>query len=198
MLFFVLATACGGGSGTAGSACPLGSHREADGLCHLDDDSGSPGGALEPGGAEVPDWDAVTVGATLDSIQTLMSGLSTILADLQARPGPAGGTLLDETTVVVLSEMGRYPKLDSRGGKEHWTYTSAMLIGAGVRGGTVVGGYDPDSFQGRPVDLETGEERDDGASLLPGHLGATLLALGGVDPEAWVGDKAPIAAVMEA
>jgi len=81
----------------------------------------------------------------------------------------------------VLSEMGRHPQINDSGGRDHWTYTSAMLLGAGVRGGQVIGELDED-FQGRPVDLVTGEARDDGTGLVPGHLGATLLALGGVDP----------------
>lgn len=129
---------------------------------------------------------------------TLLGGLSTILADLDSRTGSAGGSLLDETTVVVLSEMGRYPKINQRGGKEHWTYTSAMLLGAGVRGGTQVGGYDSDSFTGQRLDLETGEPREDGAALVPSHLGATLLSMAGVEPSGWVGeDYGPITAVME-
>lgn len=81
--------------------------------------------------------------------------------------------LLETTTVVLLSEMGRSPVINKTGGKDHWTYTSAALLGAGVRGGQVVGGFDADWF-GVPVDGRVPTTAD---------LGATLLTLGGVDPE---------------
>ena len=131
-----------------------------------------------------------------DHFEELFASLSTILQDLSSRAGTDGGaSLADETTVVVLSEMNRFPKLNSRDGKDHWAYTSAMLVGAGVRGGQVVGGYD-DRFAGRPIDLGSGEAHEGGTALGPGHLGATLLALGGVDPAEYIGDAEAIQAVI--
>ncbi|RME26091.1 MAG: DUF1501 domain-containing protein [Deltaproteobacteria bacterium] len=128
---------------------------------------------------------------------TLMEGLSSIMADLDARRGSRGGPLSDEVTVVVLSEMGRYPRINSRGGKDHWTFTSAMFLGAGVAGGTVVGGYDPEAFTGFRVDLTTGALDDGGVALVPSHLGATIYALAGEDPAAALPDHPPIAAVID-
>lgn len=113
--------------------------------------------------------------------EELFQHLNWGMEQLATTPGPAGGSMLDETTVVVLSEMGRHPKLNTQGGKDHWTYTSAMLVGSGVRGGQVVGGFD-DEMLGERVDLTSGERSDTGTSLLSGHLGATLLAMGDVDP----------------
>ena len=109
--------------------------------------------------------------------------------------GPAGGSLLDETTVVVLSEMGRHPQLNAQGGKDHWTFTSAMLIGSGVAGGQTVGGFD-DDMMGQPIDLQTGVATAGGVALQTGNLGATLLALGDVDPVAQGIDAAPIGALL--
>ncbi len=127
---------------------------------------------------------------------TLLQGLSDIMADLDARAGSGGGALSDDVTVVVLSEMGRYPIINSRGGKDHWTYTSAMFLGAGVRGGTVVGGYDADSFTGQRVDLSTGSLDDAGAALVPSHLGATIYTLAGEDATALLPDHPPIDPVI--
>ena len=60
-----------------------------------------------------------------------------LLEDLDARG------LLDETLVVVMSEMGRTPRVNAAGGRDHWTYCySVLLAGAGVRGGTVYGASD--------------------------------------------------------
>ncbi len=128
--------------------------------------------------------------------ELLFGYLTRLMEDLATRTSPAGGSLLDETTVVVLSEMGRHPQLNATGGKDHWTYTSAMLLGGGVRGGQVVGSLDAD-FQGRRIDLATGATDDSGVALLPSHLGATLLALAGVDPDEVLEDGArPIEAIL--
>ena len=58
--------------------------------------------------------------------------------------------LLDETLVVLTSEMGRKPKIgDPRSGgvkgagRDHWTYCmSVLMAGADVRGGQVYGSSD--------------------------------------------------------
>ena len=62
---------------------------------------------------------------------------SALMEDLDARG------LMDETLVVVMSEMGRTPKINGNGGRDHWTYCyGALLAGAGIRGGTVYGESD--------------------------------------------------------
>ncbi|MCB9795048.1 MAG: DUF1501 domain-containing protein [Alphaproteobacteria bacterium] len=115
-----------------------------------------------------------------EHFEDLFDSLDGLVEELDARSGPSGGSLLDDTVVVVISEMGRAPALTPIGGKDHWTWTSAMLLGGGVRGGQTLGGYDED-FIGRGVDLSTGEPGS-GGTLSAEHLGATLLALGDVDP----------------
>jgi hypothetical protein len=51
--------------------------------------------------------------------------------------------LLDETLVVVMSEMGRTPKINGNAGRDHWTYCYSMFFaGAGIRGGTIYGASD--------------------------------------------------------
>ena len=113
--------------------------------------------------------------------EELFAGLLGLLDQLDAAPGSGGGSLADETTVVVFSEMGRHPVENSRGGKEHWSYTSAMILGAGVQGGQVIGGLD-EQGQGITVDLASGGASDAGTPLVGAHLGATLLALADIDP----------------
>ncbi len=115
------------------------------------------------------------------NFELLFQTLSDLVAALDERTDPAGAPLAERVTVVVCSEMGRFPRLNDGGGKHHWTYTSAMLVGAGVRGGQVIGGYD-DGLRGRPVSPQSGEVTDGGTALVGGHLGATILALGDVDP----------------
>src|SRR5206468_5908101 len=60
-----------------------------------------------------------------------------LLEDLEARG------LLDETLVLVTSEMGRTPHVNGNAGRDHWTFCyGSMLAGAGVKGGSVVGASD--------------------------------------------------------
>ncbi len=62
---------------------------------------------------------------------------SALMEDLENRG------LLDETLVVMMSEMGRTPKINSRAGRDHWTFCySAIFAGAGIKGGTVYGASD--------------------------------------------------------
>ena len=106
--------------------------------------------------------------------------LTQIMEQLEASSNIHGAPLIDDVVVVVISEMGRSPVFNTYGGRDHWTFTSALLMGAGVRGNQSIGGLDSKAI-GRPIALETGEMTDSGVMLLPQHLGATLLALGDVD-----------------
>ena len=123
----------------------------------------------------------------------LFKELSDAMNELSSRQG-VNGRLIDEVTVVVMSEMGRFPQENARGGKEHWTYTSAFLIGSGVEGGQTIGGYDSNCF-GQKINLETGTVSDSGVSLVPSHFGATLLQLADIDPSEFV-DVDPIWAAL--
>ncbi len=135
------------------------------------------------------------------SFDGLFGNLTQLARALESTPGTWGATLLDEITVVVFSEMGRYPRLNFSGGKDHWMTTSMMLFGGGIRGGQVVGAYDA-NVNGTPLHPETGELDPDGrlGGIVPqsGNVGATLLALADMDPaEAFGPDVAPIRALLD-
>jgi uncharacterized protein (DUF1501 family) len=106
-----------------------------------------------------------------------------------------GSKLLDETTVLVVSEMGRTPKLNADGGKDHWPVTSAMLFGAGVRGGRVLGGT-TDEMLGRKVDLESGDLDDGGQSIDFQSFAAGVMETVGVDPEEHLEDVPPLRGIQ--
>lgn len=116
-----------------------------------------------------------------DNFERLFGHLSELVALLEAAPGQSGGTLADETVVVVLSEMGRAPLENPAGGKDHWPCTSVLLVGPGVAGGRVIGGFD-ENFYGHPIDLASGDVAEGGVCIDAAAVGATLLQLGDVDP----------------
>ena len=130
-------------------------------------------------------WDTHTQNDLYQSMnfEMLFGGLNDLMDALRVTPGTAGGSLADETVVMVLSEMGRTPQLNGSDGKDHWPYTSAMLVGPGVTGGRSIGGLDSYAY-GKLIDFDTGEvDADNGRNLSVDSLGATVLTLAGVDPE---------------
>lgn len=112
----------------------------------------------------------------------LFGELMALLARLASLPDPSGaGSLADVTTVLVMSEMGRTPVLNDNGGKDHWPYTSCMLVGPDLAGGQVVGATDA-ALVGQPISLSTGAASASGAVLTPSALAAGLLQHLDVDP----------------
>jgi hypothetical protein len=97
---------------------------------------------------------------------------SALMEDLSARG------LLDETLVVIMSEMGRTPNVNANGGRDHWTYCyGALLAGAGIRGGSVCGASDSKAafVKDRPVSTA--------------DVCATIYQCLGIDPDMLVHDR---------
>ncbi len=127
--------------------------------------------------------------------ESLFQGLALLMQQLDSTPGTSSPTLAEETTVVVISEMGRTPMLNGTIGKDHWPYTSALLIGAGLQGGRAIGGFDS-SFYGDPVDPASGESSASGQVLSAESLGATLLTMADIDPDEYIAGVAPITGIL--
>ena len=97
---------------------------------------------------------------------------SALMADLDDRG------LLDETLVVVMSEMGRTPRLNNNGGRDHWTFCySVMMAGAGVRGGAVYGASDSQAAYVKDNPVSTAD------------VCATIYECLGVDPDMTLPDR---------
>lgn len=98
-------------------------------------------------------WDAHAAGgrlpATLEHYRALGPALDQALSALVADLSDRG--LLESTLVIAAGEFGRSPRLNGRGGRDHWPRCwSILLAGGGVRGGSVVGQSDP--LAGEPLD----------------------------------------------
>lgn len=132
-------------------------------------------------------WDShVDQARQHDAYDAFFAGLDALLAGIEA-----GGH--DDVVVAVVSEMARSPRRNIEGGTEHWPVTSAMLLGAGVNGGRVLGGTDA-GLRARPVDLPTGDLDDAGDLITYDALCAGLLAHCDVDPAAWLPAATPFLA----
>jgi uncharacterized protein (DUF1501 family) len=97
---------------------------------------------------------------------------SALLEDLETRG------LLDETLVVVMSEMGRTPRINGNGGRDHWTFCySVAFAGAGIRGGTLYGESDAQAAYVKSNPVSTAD------------ICATIYSLLGINPEFRVPDR---------
>lgn len=145
------------------------------------------------------DWDTHTQNLEQHAFfDGFFAGIDAILVDLQARG------LLERTLVVVVSEMGRTPKLNAGGGKDHWAHTSQLVIGAGVRGGRVYGATD-EQMESMKIDLTTAEvlgpgwdESAPGERLKYDHFAAGVLQHLGVDSQPWLPATTPFLAWSDA
>lgn len=98
-------------------------------------------------------------------LPTFDQGYSALIEDLD-RSG-----LLEETLVVVMGEFGRTPKLNTRGGRDHWPRVFSMAFaGGGVVGGQVIGSSD-----------RIGESPRD-QPVTPADLAYSIYHLLGIDP----------------
>lgn len=99
-------------------------------------------------------------------VPSLDLALSALMDDLHER------RMLDETLILVMGEFGRTPKLNSRGGRDHWPRVfSVAMAGGGIVGGQVVGSSD-----------RTGEGPKD-RPVTPSDIAATVYTLLGIAPE---------------
>jgi hypothetical protein len=111
-------------------------------------------------------------------VPTFDLAFSALVSDLHDRG------LLDQTLVIAMGEFGRTPKLNSRGGRDHWPRVfSVVLAGGGVKGGQVIGSSD-----------RVGESPKDDA-VTPADLARTIYTLLGIDPdhELYTADGRPVA-----
>jgi len=99
-------------------------------------------------------------------------GFTALVDDLDQRG------LLDETLVVAIGEFGRTPKINAKGGRDHWGRVfSFVMAGAGIAGGQVFGASDKTG--GQPT-------RD---RITPADLTATIFHQLGVQHERTVVDR---------
>ncbi len=121
------------------------------------------------------DWD--THGGNFAALKNVLlppmdQGLSGLLADLNNR------SLLDETLVVWMGDMGRTPRINNGAGRDHWSFCySILLAGAGIRGGSIYGSSDRSAAypSTNPVS--------------PADLAATIFHCLGIDPRAQTVDQ---------
>ena len=134
-------------------------------------------------------WDTHSNNDNLQSgcFDYLFQYIHQLASQLESTLDNTGQPLIETTTVVVLSEMGRTPVYNSNAGKDHWPYTSMLMFGNKIRGGSVVGATD-DRLITATVGLDDGQPASNGVSIQSGHVLAGLLTAFDIDPEEYFAD----------
>lgn len=92
-------------------------------------------------------------------------GISALIEDLDQR------SMLDDTLVVITGEFGRTPKINSKGGRDHWGRLCTLaLAGGGLNMGQVVG------ESSKKIEVPATKP------IVPQDLMATILKMYGIDP----------------
>jgi uncharacterized protein (DUF1501 family) len=142
---------------------------------------------LNVGGIDQP-WDTHSFNTER---QTKMAKLVPIVArffaELEKRR-TSRGALVDETLVVMGSEIGRYPGLNGQMGKDHLPEIPLVFFGAGVDSGGKGASYGRTGkkMESVPIALATGRDAAAGHTLVLDDVGTTLLRIAGVgDPSVY-------------
>lgn len=108
-----------------------------------------------------PSWDMHAYGGSLPTdiasyrreiCPMFDQGFTALLADLVDR------RLLDEVLVVATGELGRTPKWNPRGGRDHWPGCwTGIVAGGGTRGGRVIGQSDSHAAEPKDRPVTPGE-----------------------------------------
>ncbi len=103
--------------------------------------------------------------------------LANLIDDLESMSDAQGRRLIDKTLIVVIGEFGRTPGAlnDNKGRDHHSEAGIAVLAGAGVKGGRVIGATDETAA--KVIDPGWHKER----SIYPEDIQATVHSVMGVD-----------------
>ncbi len=106
--------------------------------------------------------------------QNLFTGINTILTYANSKG------IISDLIVLVISDGGRSPKLNSEGGKGMWPYTSWLLFGSNVNGGKTFGTTD-NVLRGSVIDPVFGVTNGQNmVTITPAHIFSSIFDANGL------------------
>lgn len=107
-------------------------------------------------------------------LNTLWRGVDYIWEEAE-RQGVA-----DKVVVIVGSDFGRTPGYNGNNGKDHWSVTSMIVMGGGIRGNRVIG-ESTARHSLKSIDPVTLQPSENGIRIQPGHVHWSLRRLAGLE-----------------
>ena len=125
-------------------------------------------------------WDTHALNGPLQTsaAKDIYPTLARFIAELRARKNRYG-SLWDNTMIIAASELGRFPKLNAYGGKDHFPEMPVMLFGKSLRKGTF--GATGKLMEALPISLTTGQYDPKGTRVTLDDVSATLLSIVGIN-----------------
>lgn len=131
------------------------------------------------------DWDSHFANANKQTgaTKTFTFLLDRFLSELDSRSNQFG-RLSEQTAIVMGSELGRFPIINSNLGKDHFPEAPYLFMGPGFSKGHTFGATGT-MMEGLKVSLSTGQPDKAGSHLALDDIGTTLLHMAGVNPRVY-------------
>jgi len=107
-------------------------------------------------------------------LATLLKGINLLKLEAQNQG------ISDRVVFVIGSEFGRTPGYNGGNGKDHWSVSSMMFMGEGIKGGRVLGSS-THRHEAQAVDASTLSQSDNGIKITYAHINKALRKLSGIE-----------------
>ena len=102
----------------------------------------------------------------------------------------------DKVVFVIGSDFGRTPGYNGGNGKDHWSVSSMMFMGEGIKGGRVIGETTP-THDVKKVNPTTLQADSSGISITYGHINKALRKLAGIENNSLIQQYYPLDSALE-
>jgi hypothetical protein len=148
--------------------------------------------SVSVGDGQFYDWDTHTDHFSKQSIrfESLFSELSKAVLYAKSL------NLYERMIIVVSSDVGRCPILNSNTGKDHWPYSSALLISPMLNASRMIGSTD-DNLRGLPINDSGTIDITSGKLITMAQVYSALFQICDLDPTEYFVDGTPLTTMLE-
>lgn len=117
--------------------------------------------------------------------------LSNLITYLKNTLDVNGEPFWNRTTIFCYAEFARTPRINQRGGRDHFLYSASLIAGPGIKGNQVIGANSDYDYSAMPIDVATGAPDENGIIVRPPDVHATVLEAMGMSHEN-VSNQSPV------
>ncbi len=134
--------------------------------------------------------DQNTNGRHINQLSRILEGIDLLTQEAEYQQ------VADRVIFVVGSEFGRTPGYNAGNGKDHWSVSSMMFMGPGIRGGRVIGGT-THRHEARKVNQASLALDNSGLNITYAHVQKALRRLAGIHNNAHINQYFPLDTSIE-